>query len=40
MVITVLLVVEGLTGPTMTNNTAITTLQRLNQRLLLQLLSS
>jgi hypothetical protein len=43
VVIAVLLVVirpVGPVGPTTTNNTAITTLQRQNQRLLLQLLSS
>jgi hypothetical protein len=38
MVVAVLLVMFGPTGPT--NSTAITTLQRWNQRLLLQLLSS
>jgi hypothetical protein len=40
MVVAVLLGVVGLAGPTMTNSTAITTLQRQNQKLLLQLLSS
>ena len=40
VVIAVLLVVIGPAGPTTTNSTAITTLRRLNQRLLLQLLSS
>jgi len=40
MMIAVLLVVVRPVGLTTTNNTAITTLQRLNQRLLLQLLSS
>ena len=36
----VLLVVVGPVGPTTTNSTATSTLQRQNQRLLLQLLSS
>jgi hypothetical protein len=40
LVIVVLLVVVGPVGRTTTNSNAITTLQRLNQRLFLQLLSS
>jgi hypothetical protein len=39
VVLAVLLVVVGLAGPYTTNSTAATTLQRQNQRLLLQLLS-